>query len=128
MKRMTLSGSVSVLFLLAGLTALPAAAATPQPVSATPASAEAEKAAAPYLIKVGETDCPVIPRGSSLSPKTQRLFETLTSACLMKASGIMTDTEFQGIRDQIVGMLSMQISNEMAEDATVSAQPLASNP
>jgi hypothetical protein len=126
MKRVTLSGGLSALVLFAGLAAMPAGATTPNTAaSPTPDRPGTERATAPYLIKVGDKECPVIPKGSSLSQNTQRLFETLTNACLMRASGIMTDTEFEQIRDQVVDILSMQMSADWAEAATASAQPPA---
>ncbi len=131
MKRIVLSGGMAALGLVIGLTALPAQAAPAQPVALPPpaaTTAQPDKADAPYLIKVGDMQCPVIPKGSSLSAKTQRLFDTLTSACLMKASGLMTDIEFEGIRDEVAGMLTQQIMNDVTEASMESTQPLASNP
>ena len=133
MKRVLLSGGVSALVLLAGLTvapayAAPAPSATPSsPVSASLDRAEAEKTGVPYLIKVGEAECPVIPKGSALSKNTERLFETLTNACLMKASGVITDEQFQEIRDQVVANISMQLATDSVEASTPSDQSLASN-
>ena len=135
MKRMILSdslvlGGVAALALFA---ALPVAAQPTHATAAAPASpapaAEPEKAGAPYLIKVSEGECPVIPKGSSLSQKTLRLFETLTNACLMKASGVITQLQFEEIRDQIMGNLSMQLMTDANASAVPSSdQPLAANP
>ncbi len=120
--------------LAACLAAMPANAATPQPVSSNPPSSVArdtagtDKAGAPYTIKIGAGECPVIPKGSSISQNMQRLFETLTDACLMKASGVITDFQFESIRDQIVGNINMQVATDMAETSSPSITPLASNP
>ena len=125
MKPVNPSVGVAAMALLACLASMSANAATPQPAS--PAPAEADRAGAPYIIKIGNAECPVIPKGSSISLNTQRLFETLTDACLMKASGVITDYQFESIRDQIVGNINMQLATDMAETSSPPTTPLASN-
>ncbi len=77
-----------------------ATAATPQPVAPT--------AEAPAT-------CPTIPENSATSPAMQRLFTTITDACLLKASGLIDDSQFIMIRDQAVGALMTQMQMDDAQ-------------
>ncbi len=80
--------TLSAAIILSAVIALPAAAATSQPA---PKSATPE---APAIVKT-DTPCPTIPKDTLLSKTTQRLFETISDACLLRTSGAITNDQFE---------------------------------
>ena len=108
-----------------GLSTLTANAATPAPAK-SPDSAPAAAIPSPSA-----QACPTIPDYSATSPAMQRLFTTITDACLLKTSGLIDDSQFATIRDQAVGSLMTQMQMDDAQmqaDAnTKLAKSLASN-
>ncbi|MEI9904157.1 MAG: hypothetical protein WDN06_09355 [Asticcacaulis sp.] len=116
MKNFAFAAAVFVATLPAAATAAPPQPAAPavQPVTEVPAT------------------CPTIPDNSAISPATQRLFTTITDACLLKASGLIDDSQFATIRDQAVGALMTQMQMDDAQmqaDANARlAKSLAVNP
>ena len=101
------------------------------PAAATAATPQATAPAIQPVAEVPAT-CPTIPDNSATSPAMQRLFTTITDACLLKASGLIDDSQFIMIRDQAVGALMSQMQMDDAQmqaDANARlAKSLAVNP
>ena len=76
------------------------------PVAAPVAKAAPAKARTPARAK---TVCPAMPDAPTVSPEATRFFQTITDACVLRSSGLISDDQFGMIRDQAVN----GIYNEM---------------
>ena len=56
---------------------------------------------APAVAKA-EMSCAAMPAGAIVSEGTQRFFQTITDACVLRTSGLITDDQFVMIRDEAV--------------------------
>ncbi len=110
---------------------LPAIWATALPLAAHAGTPQPAPAVQPAVPGVTPAACPTIPDNSATSPAMQRLFTTITDACLLKASGLIDDSQFTLIRDQafnsLVSQMQMDDAQMQADANARLAKSLASN-
>jgi len=98
------------------LLAFPALAGTPATTAApSPAPVAADKPAPAAIIKIGDRYCPAVPE-STVPNKTQKILTLMSATCVMEASGLITHDEAQGVYDQALGAIQMDLSQIQTDD------------
>ncbi len=100
--------------LVCAVAMMSAASAYAAPDTVAAPAAPAAKAAAVLAKARGATAkprsaCPALSEAATVSPATTRFFQTITDACVLRASGLIGEDQFVMIRDQAVN----GIYNEM---------------